>query len=248
MTVQFFKDHFSGHAAAYATARPRYPQDLVDFLADSASARGCAWDCATGNGQAALLLAERFDRVIATDASATQIAAATPGERIDYRVAAAEASGLPAASVDLVTVAQALHWFDLPAFFAEVERVLRPGGVLAAWCYGLCQVSPAVDRVVLGVYEALDAWWPAERRIVDRGYSDITLPFPALDCPVFTMRLTWDAAAMLAYLETWSATQRCRADTGREPIQEVAADLQAAWGEAPRAVHWPLFLKASRCP
>ncbi|MGB5345242.1 MAG: class I SAM-dependent methyltransferase [Woeseia sp.] len=246
MTAASFKDHFSGHATAYASARPRYPQALTDFLADCCETRQTAWDCATGNGQAALLLAQRFQQVFATDASARQIAAASPHERVTYHVAAAEASALPANSVDLVTVAQALHWFDIERFFAEVARVLRPGGVLAAWCYGLCQVNAAVDRVVLDLYDELDEWWPAERQIVNSGYSDIALPFTAIDCPVFTMRLDWTADDMLAYLATWSATQRCRAATGREPVRDIALALRAAWGGGQRAAHWPLFLKASR--
>lgn len=246
MTASSFKDHFSGHATAYASARPRYPQALADFLADCCAARHRAWDCATGSGQAALLLAKHFEQVTATDASTQQIAAATPHERVAYHVAAAEASGLPADSVDLVTVAQALHWFDIERFFAEVERVLRPGGVLAAWCYGLCQVNAQVDRIVLDLYDALDEWWPPERHIVDRGYSDIALPFTAIECPVFTMSLDWHAHDMLAYLDTWSATRRCDAETGRESVKAIAPALQSAWGPVARAVHWPLFLKASR--
>ncbi|MGB5354156.1 MAG: class I SAM-dependent methyltransferase [Woeseia sp.] len=246
MTTQNFKDHFSGHAAAYASARPTYPDALFEFLASSCRARDCAWDCATGNGQAALQLARHFTKVIATDASEQQVLASTPHERISYRVAAAESSGLADASVDLVTVAQALHWFDVDQFFVEAARVLTSGGVLAVWGYGLCQVTPAVDRIVLDLYDELDPYWPAERSIVDSGYSGISLPFAALDCPVFSMHVDWDAAAMLAYLETWSATQRCRADTGREPVKAIAAALRAAWGQGSRAVHWPLFLKASR--
>lgn len=241
-----FKDHFSGHAAAYASARPGYPEALFDFLADSCSAQDRAWDCATGNGQAALKLAQRFTHVIATDASEQQVRLATAHERVSYHVAAAEHSALPDSSVNLITVAQALHWFDIGQFFAEADRVLRPGGVLAAWCYGLCQVDEAVDRIVLDCYEALDAWWPPERAVVERGYSDMTLPFQPLESPVFAMRADWNAEALLAYLETWSATQRCRAATGREPIAAIAPALRNAWGSGPRAVHWPLFLKASR--
>lgn len=241
-----FKDHFSGHAAAYASARPNYPPSLFDFLADNCAARDCAWDCATGNGQAALELAVRYRRVVATDASAMQIAAAPPHERLEYRVATAENSGLETASIDLVTVAQALHWFDLDRFFNEVSRVVKPGGMLAVWCYGLCQVTATIDRIVFDYYESLATWWPPERRLVERGYSDITLPFALVECPQFTMQQDWSADDMLSYLSTWSATRRCSADTGSEPVAAIAAGLRAAWGPALRAVNWPLFLKVGR--
>ena len=246
MPVIAFKDHFSGHAAAYAAARPRYPDELFAYLAQQCARHERAWDCATGNGQAALQLARYFARVVATDASAQQIAAAAPHERIEYRVAAADDSGLPGESLDLITVAQALHWFDLEQFFAEVQRVLRPGGVLAVWCYGTCQVTPAVDRLILDCYEALDPWWLPERRIVESGYSDIRLPLEQIDVPVFMMQLQWTATALLAYIETWSAVQRCRAETGREPVRAIAADLRAAWGQGTRTVSWPLYIKAGR--
>jgi len=143
-----FKDHFSRHADAYAGHRPDYPAALFDYLATGAGAREVAWDVATGNGQAALALARHFAQVWATDASAEQIRAATPHQRVAYGVAPAETSGLESASVDLITVAQALHWLDLPRFYAEVLRVLRPGGVIAVWCYHLMSVSPEVDRVL----------------------------------------------------------------------------------------------------
>ena len=246
MTARTFQDHFSGHAAAYASARPRYPQDLYRFLAACCGEQQLAWDCATGNGQAATALAAHFERVIATDASAQQIGSASPAERIEYRVAPAENSGIDAASVDLVTVAQALHWFDIDAFFAEVERVSKRGGVLAVWCYGVCNVEPAVDHIVQNLYSELDAWWPPERAIVESGYSGISLPFSRIECPVFAMQVEWGAGDMLAYLETWSATQRCRADTGADPVGELSAGLRKAWGDASRRVHWPLYLQASR--
>lgn len=246
MSAQSFPDHFSGHAAAYASARPRYPQDLYRFLAANCAVRQCAWDCATGNGQAAVALVEHFERVIATDASERQIAAADAVHGVDFRVAAAEASGLAAGSVDLVTVAQALHWFDIDAFFTEVRRVLKPAGVLAVWCYGVCNVQPEVDRLVQNLYTALDPWWPPQRALVEAGYSTITLPFARIECPVFAMQVRWRADDMLAYLDTWSATQRCRRDTGADPLQEMTAPLRAAWGQDERTVSWPLYLQASR--
>ena len=191
-------------------------------------------------------LAPWFDRVIATDASAAQIEAAHPHPKVCYGVATAECSGLGDRSIDLITVAQALHWFDLERFFDEAGRVLKPGGVLAAWSYALCRVDPAVDAVVLDLYRALDACWPPERRIVESGYRDIELPMPALAHPGFDMRARWTADAMLGYLRTWSACQRYLRDRGADPVDAIDGALRAAWGDAEREVHWPLAVKMAR--
>lgn len=243
-----FKDHFSGHAADYTRYRPAYPRALFAWLAQQASGHGLAWDCATGNGQAALGLAEFFDTVIATDASANQIAAASPHPRLRYAVAPAEATALDAHSVDLVTVGQALHWFDFPAFYAEVARVLKPGGVLAAWSYGLMQVSPAIDAAVWRLYEPITgAYWPPERRYVEAQYR--TLPFPCAEItpPPFAMAAPWTLEQLMGYLGTWSAVQRYRQATGRDPLALIADELAVAWGEADtRQVVWPLSLRVGR--
>ncbi len=243
-----FKDHFSGHAASYAAFRPGYPPALFRFLADASDARRLAWDCATGNGQTAVALADYFDRVIATDASAAQIAAARAHPKVRYGVATAEDSGLDDGSVDLITVAQALHWFDLDRFFVEASRVLVPGGVLAAWSYGLCRVEPAVDALVLALYRQLEPYWPPERRLVDEGYRGVELPMPAIHRPRLEMTVRWDAGAMLGYLRTWSASQRCLREQGADPVAAIADRLHSAWGAAGRDVRWPLAIKLGRKP
>lgn len=243
-----FKDHFSGHAASYAAFRPRYPDALFEFLARTAPGRGHAWDCGTGNGQTAVALAAHFARVTATDASAAQIAAAEPHPRVAYRVAAAEASGLADGTADLVTVAQALHWFDIGRFFAEAWRVLVPGGVLAVWCYELSRVGPRIDAVIDRLYRAVGAWWPPERRLIEEGYRSIALPVPALPVPAFAMSAAWSADAMLGYLRTWSACQRCLAERGTDPVSAVEDELRALWGAGSRTVRWPLTVKAGRRP
>ena len=248
-----FRDHFSGHAADYARHRPRYPAALYDWLADAAPTRGRAWDCATGNGQAAVALAGRFEAVEATDASAEQVAAGAPHPRVRYRVAPAHDSGLDAGSVDLVTVAQALHWFDAEPFWAEVRRVLRPGGLVAVWCYELFQITPAVDAAVDRLYtDIVGEDWPPQRRHIESGYT--TLPFPWQPLPpdqappAFEMRADWGLAEVVGYLRTWSAVRRYEARTGHEPVALVVDELAAAWGGegARRDVRWPLRLRVGR--
>ena len=241
-----FKDHFSGHATSYAAARPTYPDALFAYLAAACGDTALAWDCATGNGQAARSLASHFSDVIATDASAAQVAAAEACAGVQYRKASAESSGLATASVDLVTVAQALHWFDVHAFFAEASRVLRPNGLLAYWCYGLCEISPECDALIRDAYDFVDAYWPPERAIVERGYVDIEPPGTRLETPEFAMQIDWTAEQMLAYVATWSANQRYAGATGNDPMQRIARRLQTAWGDTARPVRWPLYLTLCR--
>ena len=243
-----FKDHFSGHAASYASSRPRYPDALFAHLADCCDTRELAWDCATGNGQAARSLAAYFDRVVATDASAEQVASADPHPGIVYRVAPAEAPGLDPHTVDLITVAQALHWFDITEFFAAAISVLRPGGVLAYWSYGLCSVNPACDEITQAAYEFVDDYWPPERAMVETGYRDIEPPLPRIPCPEFDMQLAWSAEQMLDYMNTWSACQRCARATASDPLDGFAEKLRSCWGPGTRTVHWPLALTAVRAP
>ncbi len=244
-----FKDHFSGHAGIYREARPTYPDALFDWLVAQAPARTLAWDAGCGNGQASVALAARWMRVHATDPSATQIASAEARPNIDYRVEPAEQCSLADASADLVTVAQALHWFDLARFHAEVRRVLKPGGVFAAWAYADCRVDPAIDALKDRLYIDLTGpYWPAERVHVESGYRGLPFPFEALAAPAFAMCMQWDVGQFLAYLRSWSATQRYLKDRGEDPVARVEADLRAAWGDASsaRTVRWQFHLRAGR--
>lgn len=244
-----FPDHFSAVAGAYAAFRPRYPAALFDFLAGCAPRHDLAWDCATGNGQAATDLAGRFARVIATDASGEQIAAATPIRGVEYRVAPAERSGLPDACADLVTVAQALHWFDRDAFFAEVQRVLVPGGVVAAWCYVRLEIAPSIDRIVDRFYrETVGPFWPAERRWVEDGYRSLTVPFAAIAAPPFAIERAFTLADLGGYLGTWSATRGFIQQQGVDPVPALLAELRESWGppEQTRLARWPLGLRVGR--
>ena len=242
-----FKDHFSTRSADYARHRPGYPDSLFDFLSSLTGGHDAAWDCATGSGQAALALAERYESVIATDASAAQIDSALPHDAVHYRVAHAEASGLKSASVDLVTVGQALHWFDIPAFFAEASRVLVTGGVLAIWCYELCQVSDECDRAVDRLYRDITGpFWPPERELIESRYAGIEAPGQPIVSPDFEMILSWHATDMLGYLRTWSACKRYEQEHGDDPVTMIENELLTAWGSQPRVVRWPLTLLASR--
>lgn len=250
--TQPFTDHFSTVAPAYAAARPTYPDALLAYVARCAPARRHAWDCGAGSGQATRALARHFDRVTASDASAAQLGQAPPVANVEYRVVPAERSGLPDGSVDLVTVAQALHWFDVPAFFAEAQRVLVPGGVVAVWCYGMLRVGDeAVDRVLSRFYtDTVGPYWPPERRLVESGYRTLAFPFDELRPPAFEMSAAWPLADLLAYVRTWSATGRYAQAHGRDPVAALGDQLAVHWGPAgrPRTVRWPLSLRVGRAP
>jgi SAM-dependent methyltransferase len=240
-----FKDHFSRQAADYAKFRPRYPQELFNYLGTTAPSRQLAWDCGTGNGQAAVRLASVFDRVIATDASEKQIANAEPHERVEYRVAPAENSGIELETIDLIMVAQALHWFDLNGFYAEVQRVLKPDAVLAASAYNLLHIDPAIDEIVNRYYyDVVGPFWPPERKLVEQ-FADLPFPFHEIDPPKFEMTAQWNLDHLVGYLGTWSATQRFIAAKGSDPLEQIADELRRAWGDSQqtRKVVWPLILR-----
>jgi SAM-dependent methyltransferase len=242
-----FADHFSACATGYARFRPRYPDTLFRWLAGLAPSTDLAWDCATGSGQAAVGLAVHFDRVVATDVSARQLAAAQPRDNVEYRVAPAEASGLSPQSVSLITVAQALHWFAGPRFWAEARRVAKPGAVLACWCYELFSVNPAIDALVDELYhETLAGCWPPERRHVETGYAEIEFPFKRIEAPAFEMTAEWTAEQLVGYLGTWSAVARYRAARGVDPMARFKALLEDRSLEPLLPVRWPLKMLVGR--
>ncbi|HEY3280267.1 MAG TPA: class I SAM-dependent methyltransferase [Gemmatimonadales bacterium] len=245
-----FADHFSGVSAAYAAFRPRYPDALFDLLAGVAPGRDAAWDCATGSGQAALGLARHFARVIATDASDAQIAHATPHPRVTYRVAPAEQSGLDDESVDLVTAAQAVHWFDRPRFWAEARRVLRPrGGVIAVWTYWSFSIAPELDAVVRRFYkDTVGSFWPPERKLTEDRYRTLDFPFAEFTVPGFMIEQQMTLDDVAGYIRTWSATRAYVEHEGRDPVDDLVAELRPVWGDptVARLARWPLAVRAGR--
>jgi len=245
-----FSDHFSTVSEEYAVYRPSYPDALFAWLASVAPACRLAWDCATGSGQAAIGLAAYFERVVATDASHAQVQSARRHSLVEYRVAQAESSGLEDNSVDLVTVAQAIHWFDMERFFMEARRVLVENGILAVWAYGpLVVEGDGIDSIVQRFYsDVVGPFWPAERAIVDSGYREVLLPFTPLDVPIFDMRISWNLHELLGYIRTWSATARFIDANGTDPVSQLGRQLSEYWGlaDSRRLVTWPLVVKAGR--
>ena len=245
-----FPDHFSGVASDYAAFRPQYPAELFEWLASNCQRRDVAWDCACGSGQASGSLASHFGRVVGTDASATQVAAAKETETTRFVVATSEQAPLADNAVDLVAVAAALHWFVGETFFAEVRRIVRPGGVFAAWSYGMPNVeSDEVERVV---YEFIDGlvgpYWPPEIPLVLDGYASIDLPFEELESPAFELRVEWPLERFLGFARTWSAVGRYVEERGEDPVAKLAAELEELWGSSddPLPVSYRLDLRAAR--
>jgi SAM-dependent methyltransferase len=244
-----FKDHFSKVSSGYAAYRPGYPSELVDFLASTAPRRGLAWDAGCGSGQLSFLLGNRFERVIATDASAEQIRQAQPHPSVEYRSVPAEASGLSPCSVDLAVAAQAAHWFDLPTYYAEVRRVAGPRAVVVLVSYGNPKVEGLVDQLVRRFYsEPLGRFWPPERRLVEEEYRSLPFPFDEIQPPAFRMRVHWTLAQLAGYIETWSALRAMEKALGRGEIEQFYRDLASAWGDETKAreITWPLALRVGR--
>jgi SAM-dependent methyltransferase len=242
-------DHFSGIAKAYAEFRPRYPQELFDFVASIVPNHRRAWDCGAGNGQATLDLAERFDEVIATDISAEQLGRAPTRSNIRWFVAPAESVPIESKSVDLTTVAQALHWFDHTRFYAEVRRVSAPGAAIAVWTYAPPRMEGAVGAALSRfMHGTVGEYWPPERQHVEQEYRTIPFPFQPIEAPRLSLEERWAPDQVAGYARSWSATARYVAARGADPVVELERELRSAWGDSAqrRAIVWPLVLIAGR--
>lgn len=243
-----FKDHFSAVAADYANARPEYPQALFAWIASIAPARGRVWEAGCGSGQASRDLAGYFETVFATDPSAAQIAQASAPDNVTFAVEPGERCSLPDNSVDAVCVAQALHWFDRRVFFAECERVLKPGGVFVVWGYQDIVVPAALDAANTQFQNEIREHWPPERALVDEAYADFDWPFERIDPPAFELQADWPLPRLLAYFSSYSAVKRYREARGADPVAAQAGAFATAWGDAnaTQRLHWPLFVHARR--
>ncbi len=246
MATANFKDHFSSGSANYAAHRPTYPIQLVDELAKISPGRKLALDCGCGTGQLSVLLAERFEAVVATDASAAQIEKAQPREGVTYRAALAEDSGVPDNSVDLITVAQAAHWLDLEKFYGEVRRVARPDAAIALITYGILHVEGSADPIIQHFYhDVVGPYWPAERRHVEEGYRNLPFPFKERQLPQLAIEVSWNLADLVGYATTWSSVKAAEKALGTNPVPALEEELRKVWGdpEARRRVSWPLSLR-----
>ena len=237
-------DRFSGHAAAYARYRIDYPTDLYEFLLPHVPGRHRAWDCATGNGQVALALARYFEHVDATDLSSSQLEQATLHPGITYRVAQAETTPFAEGSFDLITVGQALHWFDVSAFHQEARRVLKPGGVMAEWGYGLNRVNDPIDALVGHIYrDVVGPFWDPQRQHIETEYQHLPFAFNRLQHARFVARRHWPLAGYLNYLRTWSAVQAYGRHHHTDPIAPFEEEFRRLWGPEHREVTFPIFMR-----
>lgn len=244
-----FTDLFSEKAHVYATARPRYPDALFAYIAEHAPALSHAWDCGTGNGQAAASLATHFARVSASDPSAEQISHARPAHNIEYSVQPAERTNFPDQCFDAICVAQALHWFNFADFFAEVRRTARPGAVFCAWGYDWLSVSPDFDAAFkLSVLDVMAPYWAPQNRLLWAGYKDVPFPFPRIATPPLRIEAHWNLHQLLAYVATWSATRKCEAAFGPTFLRDAERALMASWGapDEERVITMPLHVVAGR--
>ncbi|MBL4801651.1 MAG: class I SAM-dependent methyltransferase [Emcibacter sp.] len=245
-----FKDHFSKKSGDYSKFRPSYPPELYLYLSQICADHDTAWDCATGTGQAARGLADYFNCIVATDASEKQIANVSGPDHIFFRVAAAEKSSISSSTVDLVVVAQALHWFAHDGFYQEVKRVLKPDGIFVAWTYNLLVISPEIDRIIEKLNtDIVGEYWPSERQLVNDNYRTIDFPFQEITIPSFAMETEWSLEHLMGYLGTWSSVARYRAAKGQDPLQDIMADLSVIWGcpKDTKRIKWPLSFRAGRC-
>jgi ubiquinone/menaquinone biosynthesis C-methylase UbiE len=238
------KDRFSSHSKQYATFRPTYPKALYEFILAYVKGRELAWDCGCGNGQVALDLSKFFKQVKATDLSAKQIESAVPSPNIEYAVSPAEHTTFSDSSFDLITVGQALHWFDIPQFNKEVQRVAKPNGVIAVWGYGLLQIDSVIDQYVKHFYtEVIGPYWDNERKLVDEEYATLPFPFKEVSTPSFVIEDQWSIKQFEGYINTWSSVVKFKKQNEINPVDDLIKHIFPVWGDKQRTIQFPLFLR-----
>jgi ubiquinone/menaquinone biosynthesis C-methylase UbiE len=243
------KDNFSKVSNLYSQFRPSYPKQLFDFLIPQVSSHITAWDAGTGNGQLAVELSEYFEKVFATDLSEKQINNAVKKNNIIYKVERAEQTSFADSEFDLVTVAQAIHWFDFSKFYGEVNRTLKPGGIIAVIGYGLCKADAEVNKIIDFLYtDILDPYWDKERKYVDAHYSTIPFPFNEFSAPVFSSEYMWTREQLIGFLNSWSAVQHYKDRNDNEnPVDKITGDLKNCWKDTElKKISFPVFLRIGK--
>jgi len=242
------KDNFSRQSSQYAQYRPGYPDELFEFILGHVVNRECAWDCGTGNGQTAKILAIHFEKVFATDISSKQIEQAFVAENISYSLQPAEHTNFSEDQFDLVTVSQALHWFRLDEFYREVKRVVRSGGWIAAWCYSNLHISPGVDELINVQHykNLLGEYWDPERKYVDEYYRSLPFPFKEIKTPGFEIKMKWTLEHLQGYLETWSALHHFIKKNNFNPVPELIKKIEPLWTNDKMKVIFPVHLRMAQ--
>ena len=241
------KDNFSKQADIYAKYRPQYPHELFDFVVEHVNNRKNAWDCATGNGQSAKMLAKQFENVFATDISQKQLDNASQANNIHYSLQAAEKTNFAEHSFDLITVSQALHWFATDDFYNEAKRVAKPNSIFAAWSYSLLSISPEIDKLILSYYtNVIGPYWDPERKWVDEEYRTIYFPFEEIISPAFEMNYYWTIEELEGYFNTWSALQKFISINGHNPVPEIFAQIKPYWKGQTMRVTFPLHIRLGK--
>jgi SAM-dependent methyltransferase len=243
------KDNFSIQASSYAKFRPVYPLALYEHLLKFIGSKNIAWDCGCGNGQVAGVLSGHFDLVIATDISPTQIQHAVQKPNVEYRVLPAEKTDIISGSLDLITVAQAIHWFNINEFYEEVRRVSKPRAILAIWCYDLPQINLNLNDVIGYLYEDIlgDQFWDPERKLVEEHYQTIPFPFEEISLPEFHIQTQWNFDQLIGFLNSWSAVQHYVRKNNINPVEELSQQLKTAWGnEKIQKVTFPIYTRVGK--
>lgn len=243
------KDLFSDQSKIYAQFRPTYPQELFDYILKFVEHKKLAWDCATGNGQAARVLADYFEKVDASDISEAQIVHAVKKSNIEYHICSAEQTPFPDNSFDLITVAQAYHWLDWKEFHDEAVRVGKSNAVVAIWTYSLliCE-DEKVNQVIKHFYKDITGpYWDYERRYVDNGYATVDFNFQPLPPKEFETPFNWNRDQLKGYFQTWSAVQKYIKVNQQNPIALVEKDIDAVWDDnEEKQIRFPVFLRIGR--